>query len=775
MSSHRPKRSKTAHELYDYQLQAIEEMVEAERRLPHLKIEISGQQVELNFRKKHGVLNLEPGTGKTAVCLARLCRWLEEGLGHTVPPNTLAVHPQLALGLCPRETGLPSDWHPPPLDLLANQKNYFQRMRPKADGSLQAHIVRGIVQRQLDDLEWARPRPLRPRWPARYGPNSRMRELCPCSWPDANCGPPCIHNEESCPTWIWDTSSLVFPECATSLVLVPPKLYKQWCVAVTEFVPARLRHHFVTTVSKEPVPRPGRTVYIVGRADIPPSWVSVLAAPHDLIFQDEAHLAPRRYLKALRYNFFWGLSASMQKLETPAEARMSAWLAHCLHTLAIDTWWAHSGEQALVILLTGRSVRPAETRYRDSFGHLLPYKLEGMFASYQPQYAQTTVSFANFLESASQDDVWGMWESVSLMFNCGLGNLSCIAPPGASRLMIGPRWHTVRYKLAAAEYVDSAETLVQLYLMEPANRRQRLVSIARARKTQKWIEGLGVRGFEGEDGQGIVRILSEIALHGLLRVEAGTARQLEHWGVLAKPALVWAELAKLLAEPGQEPGQHCGRIVEWRLALRKLAARVIEHLEHLYESQWQSQIEERLSGLCGVCLDSGDTNLVTCCCLQPICLECATHISATCPFCRQEWAISLSAWKASPATGRLLAFAPTLYNTVAQIVVEQPQAKILAITSFPEDLDHQDCIPLGVAQNTMASGRSALSAIEHFRRHTSLLLMNERILNYGLNLQFVSHLLLLGPVSDEKQVIGRVCRLGRQDAAHIYRFVPVAQ
>lgn len=772
------KRAKNVSTLHDFQYQAYREMLEAEKLQPNVTVHIAGREVVLNFRLKCGVLNLKPGSGKTAICLYRLCKWIEDGISITTPNNTLAIHPHLPFGLCGHPATCCGRYDPLTHTELRTQ---FVENQTFSD-NLQGVVEKSIVGRQLRDLEYQWPQASRAGWPP-----GRV-ENCPCviSVGDAS-SHRCLGWDGS---WVWDTCSLKYEDCKTSLVIVPPKLYRQWCEEIEKFVPPDLRKHFVTmaTITKVPVePTAGRTVYVLGRAQID-AWETLCCKPHDLVFQDEMHLKPSAYLKTLRYNFFWGISASVKKLDLRNEVKMSAWLTYSLHTLLANTWWDKEGGYVVRNMVCGMGASDAVVglELARGFGDIYPQTLDKMFPSIGQEFETCPESsIPNVMERVlnpdTTEDFWGVRDCLQMFYGHGLGNIHCVGTSTQPE-MIQPEWQVVSYRQPSVNVGDvdnREETFLQLSLLDPQTRRSRLLSMCKDKKLHAWVTAKLPGVFAEKTFEEIRRVLEEISLHGMLRVGAGTHQQLANWGVLNEPVAIFTRLYKLLPNPEElaeagnckHPKPQADQIAEWRQVLRELAASVLGALEELFVKTWQKDIEERLGGMCGICLDNASTNFPTSCCLQAICLPCALRIKETCPFCRHAWSTTVDAWRATKGT-TLPTLPNVLYDMIGSIMRENPAAKILAITSLPENLPLTECVPPGVTHTTMTSYRMALRSIEEFKCRTSLLAMNERILNYGLNLQFVTHLLLLNKVSDETQVVGRVVRLGRTVPIKIYRFIP---
>lgn len=203
-------------------------------------------------------------------------------------------------------------------------------------------------------------------------------------------------------------------------------------------------------------------------------------------------------------------------------------------------------------------------------------------------------------------------------------------------------------------------------------------------------------------------------------------------------------------------------------------------------------IEDRLQKCdeCPICYDSissrTDAYMVVRCCKNKLCLRCLAQIcqtNPTCPFCKMDiqketiWAVRSENMNGT-VPDRDLNRTPTkteMFRRILQDTTADPERRILVFsesdgtwTNVVTTLESM-CLPFRVGRGTSDEVRRR---VQDFRDgKVRVLLLNSTVMGAGLNLQFVTDIVIYHTPSSqtlERQMVGRANRQGRTKPLHVH-------
>ncbi len=195
-------------------------------------------------------------------------------------------------------------------------------------------------------------------------------------------------------------------------------------------------------------------------------------------------------------------------------------------------------------------------------------------------------------------------------------------------------------------------------------------------------------------------------------------------------------------------------------------------------SSLQEKIDSIPKGNCPICFESFVNPLLLQCCSNVICSECVSNIVShsahcRCPLCRAALDYkNLTLIVENPTSTENLNIQkrrPTKKQHVVNLLQEKKGKSFLIFSNFDgafslENELVQNNITCRRLTGTSATIQKIING--HKNKDIQVLLINSKNLGSGLNLQYVDEIIIYHDVGKfiETQVIGRVCRMGRDPA-----------
>jgi actin-like ATPase involved in cell morphogenesis len=214
---------------------------------------------------------------------------------------------------------------------------------------------------------------------------------------------------------------------------------------------------------------------------------------------------------------------------------------------------------------------------------------------------------------------------------------------------------------------------------------------------------------------------------------------------------------------------------------KELALELLEAKVQTLESQLQmlrQRIEQSAQENCSICYEAPSQAVLVPCCSRRFCGSCLLSWllhQNSCPLCREaispDRLISISE-TGGPSESRPLQRLRSKFETLLDIFQANPQGKFLLFSRYEFPLqslrehlpDTKRILPIQGNKDAIAN------VLEDFAQGNILaLFLNSKSAAAGIHIPAATHVILLhrmGP-EEEKQILGRAYRMGRQDALHV--------
>jgi len=489
----------------------------------------------------------------------------------------------------------------------------------------------------------------------------------------------------------------------------------------------------------------------------------IIRMAHDLVFQDEFHLYAKSCLP-LTYRFLWAVTATPQ-LPTDEEAAMaSRLLAHALTAAVIRAQWV--ARQRLEYVGYGSVPKEIDANYE--------HVAQGS------RFLTDSIPWQSALqlvwEEHDAEQRWGVLALGNALIERNLARVAAVEPlPEEFRALPPHQEHTVVFRAPTCLRDGDAEELARLTFAPLESKKALYEELIRGAYYARLFRKVGSL-VPRSPAYASFEALKSLASRGHLRVATGLApADLYQWAGTT-PLAERLRLLGTLAQKLRGVGISVPSVAD--LATPKEAAQtIVAAMEEASRQNYESEFEAKFEEGCGVCLDDEAATLLTACCQKAICGLCAKRIEGKCPFCREGWE------RTRMEAGRLAVrvkegpkrptLAAALNELTQRILAADPASKILIVCSLhPRSIDGE-MLPGGVG-TLYCTAQVSKQLVTDFKGGASVLVLNERVLNYGLNFQFVDHLIIMDgvPAHSLQQIIGRVQRLGRTTPAQVYFFKP---
>lgn len=786
-----PKKAKL--EAYNYQELAVAQMIDLENDVHELVVE--GEKIKL--RREIAALSLPAGAGKTLVCVNRLLKWLDEPVSDvkTIPLafNALMFSPYTGKRsfedgrwlLFPDRNTEVGSWRAfmnlqdlRDADLADYGRKNSEQMLEECEEIMAGEdsveknlkldsLIRRYYQTYKVGSTYSSENKLfRGQWPPGQRLNSPVGFGRNLAWAD-----PCLtegtfmdeivkHKGEDGYQVKDLIDVLLSPRAGgiksnSCLAIVPKSVYRQW-ISCLDSVAGEKRKRFVEIRKKTlgeldeylqdlgGLHGPEKRVYIMSAIRCPKTMSIkkyIMQRPHDLIIQDEFHLHSKDCLP-LTYNFLWAVSATPPVL--PPEKSTAELFAKVLRGAVIRARW----------------LTRLNTLYPDKpdIGNLVE----------ESRYL--AASGANFLINRldecteESDTLWGYLLEKRLAWIVSIS-------PNPEEYISLPEYveHTVPYRNPNCMSENSSEEIARVALAPVEDKKgiYRDVMIENYRK--KLFRDAGSLAPNSPNFSSYL-VLKKLAACGKIDAAKDMHRSdLKTWKSPANAIEELRRFAKELKGLGVRVEENEDNLVvdEVSHTASKLVQAIDKTSLQVFEKEFKNKIEEG----CGICLDDATNTLLTACCKQATCATCAARIEAKCPFCRSNWEETLKtcsnfARLTGDGLGTLL---EAIQSLTLKIIENNSKDKILIVCSLDTNIVVRDIIPTGVS-TLYCINSLGTNLLRKFQTEASVLILNERVLNYGVDFQFVDHLIIMDgvPESSMPQIIGRVQRLGRVKPAQIY-------
>lgn len=229
-----------------------------------------------------------------------------------------------------------------------------------------------------------------------------------------------------------------------------------------------------------------------------------------------------------------------------------------------------------------------------------------------------------------------------------------------------------------------------------------------------------------------------------------------------------------------------------KLALEALAAKIKEKEATLEELR--GRIENYAAEACPICYDDAPADrLLTPCCTRTFCAGCilaslAMHGGASaCPMCRATIApASLKKVVSRPEDANVIVAAgggeaePCLEKKetgVMRLLEENPEGRFLIFSRYDAGFGKVANLMESAGmryKHLKGSADSVMSTLRQFEAGKfQCLLLNARYAGSGLNITAATHVVLMHAMThaEEKQILGRAHRVGREGPLHLYKML----
>jgi SNF2 family DNA or RNA helicase len=203
----------------------------------------------------------------------------------------------------------------------------------------------------------------------------------------------------------------------------------------------------------------------------------------------------------------------------------------------------------------------------------------------------------------------------------------------------------------------------------------------------------------------------------------------------------------------------------------------------------RERIENYKEEICPICFDEPQSAVITNCCHRIFCAACIlTSLTRanTCPLCRAviqpNELRSLTKEKKEKTSKKQEANEPLkkteqLLKTIRDTLAENKDARFLIFSRFDNPLNSigQDLVNENIRPAVVHGNKDVINrTLESFRKgETRVLLLNSLMAGAGMNITEATHVILLHAMNheEEKQILGRAYRMGRQGPLHLIRLL----
>ena len=204
----------------------------------------------------------------------------------------------------------------------------------------------------------------------------------------------------------------------------------------------------------------------------------------------------------------------------------------------------------------------------------------------------------------------------------------------------------------------------------------------------------------------------------------------------------------------------------------------------------RERIENYKEEICPICFDEPQSAVLTNCCHRIFCAACIlTSLTRanTCPLCRAviqpNELCSLSkekkekVSKQKPDSCQPLKKTEQLLKVIRETLAENKDARFLIFSRFDNPLNSigQDLAVENIRPAIVHGNKDVINrTLESFRKgDTRVLLLNSVMAGAGMNITEATHVILLHAMNheEEKQILGRAYRMGRQGPLHLIRLL----
>lgn len=216
---------------------------------------------------------------------------------------------------------------------------------------------------------------------------------------------------------------------------------------------------------------------------------------------------------------------------------------------------------------------------------------------------------------------------------------------------------------------------------------------------------------------------------------------------------------------------------EAEVRTRRQVASLLERRDSLRVQQ--ESLTEKIRAVpdehCPICFDPFESPIFMQCCTNLICLECMTNIiknahgASSCPMCRQHTDFDRMTLVVKDGKQPKDCRVKTKKATIMNLLEEGKGKSFLIFSNYDGAFKLQtDFKDMGVtAHRLVGTGPTIQKLIaDHRSGKFQVLMINSKNFGSGLNLQYVDEIIIYHDVGKfvETQVIGRVCRMGRDSS-----------
>lgn len=275
------------------------------------------------------------------------------------------------------------------------------------------------------------------------------------------------------------------------------------------------------------------------------------------------------------------------------------------------------------------------------------------------------------------------------------------------------------------------------------------------------------------------------------------AGALEHLGVKSEDSMT---LVQAVTENRIKELDRLQKTYDFKNSIEYSSPQAKEHaLNHLRQKidglkeqikNLRDRIENYKEEICPICFDEPQSAVLTNCCHRIFCAACIlTSLTRanTCPLCRAvihpNQLCSLSKEKKEKKSKvkedsqTPLKKTEQLLKLIRETLAENKEARFLIFSRFDNPLNSigQDLAVENIHPAIVHGNKDVINrTLESFRKgDTRVLLLNSLMAGAGMNITEATHVILLHAMNheEEKQILGRAYRMGRQGPLHLIRLL----